>query len=140
MNLEDILKDSHITEPISHKPRCTPDGNYYWLKGETIKLTWDVDGDVKNIADDTFIEAEKFMEDKTVRVRMFDYMGKQIKEWSLENPGTTIEIEIRNDEENGDFFARDLKTGTYQISVTVYGPLGMVLELVQRADCIVEVR
>jgi site-specific recombinase XerD len=38
---------------------------------------------VKNDADNTYVNAEKFMKDKTVKVRMFDYMGRIIKEWSL---------------------------------------------------------
>lgn len=140
MNLADILKDSHIIQATIHKPRCTEDGHYYWMKGETIKLTWDIDGDVKNDADNTYVDAEEFMEGKSVRIKMFDYMGRKIKEWTIQNPGTTVEILIDNDEEKGDFFARDLSTGTYQISVAVYNNIGMVLELVRRTDCIVEVR
>lgn len=140
MNLSNILKEQHITQPVEHKPRFTEDGHYYWLKGETIKLTWDVDGDIKNDADNTYVDVVKFMEDKTVKVKMFDYMGQKIREWTLDRPGIKIEILIDNNDKIDDYFARDLSTGTYQFSITVCNHFGMVLELVKRSDCIVEVR
>lgn len=140
MNISNILNEKHIVQPDKNKPRCTEAGHFYWLKGETIKMTWDIDGDVKNEADNTFVNAKKFMEDKSVEVSMYDYMGRKIKEWKLERPGTTISILIENDEKKGDFFARDLLSGTYQICIIVYSHIGMVLELVKRSDCIIEVR
>lgn len=140
MNLSDIFKDEHITQPTSRSPRCTEDGNYYWFKGETIRMVWDIAGDVLNTANNTYIAAADFMADKTVVVRMFNYMGKEIKKWTLENPGTTIEVEIGDDEATENYFARDLSTGTYQFGVEIKSLSGMSIELVNRADCSVEVR
>lgn len=134
MNLNDILAEKHITEPKVTKPRYQEDGGIFWYKGETVKLAWDIDGDIKNTEDNTYVLASKFMENKTVVVKMFNYMGQVVKEWKLENPGTRVEILVDGD------FAKELKTGTYQIAISVYNLVGLVHELVSREDCIVEVR
>lgn len=140
MDINDIFKERHITHPPHTKPRCTKEGVQYWYKGEVIKLTWDIDGDIKNRETDQFIAADQFMADKTVKITMYNYMGKVVKEWTIENAGTRLEIYIKNDEEKGDYFARDLAVGTYQMAVSIYSKLGLVMELIKRDECVFEVR
>jgi hypothetical protein len=140
MNLNEVLTDKHITQRLYQKPRMTDEGGYYWFKGETVKLTFDVFGDVKNDLDNTYVDAAKFMEDKDVTVTMYDYMGRVIRDWYIERPGTTIDVLIENNEESNDFFARDISTGTYQLSITAHNTIGMSLEIVNRLSCVLEVR
>jgi hypothetical protein len=140
MNLSNILNDTHITEPEAKKPRYADNGHFYWIKGESIKLIWTIDGDVKNGEDNTYITAAEFLREKIVKVKMFNYMGNDIKEWKIEEPTTTIEILINDNPETGDLFSSNLATGTYRISVGIYDGLGLITEIVTKDDCIIEVK
>lgn len=130
MNLNEIFQKKQITENKNKVPRQKEDGGYFWYKGETIKLVWDIEGDClvtdAGTGIETYISAENFMEDKEVKVKLFNNMGKKVKEWILNGVGTAISVEI------DEGLSNELPTGTYTCSVGIYSPIGMVLEVVSR--------
>lgn len=135
MKLGDIFQEQHVTERECKPPRMRDDGKgYYWYKGESIKLIWDVTGDVLNDETQETIPADEFFVGKTVKVKMFNFLGKKVHEWEIDNPTATIDVVI--DEE----LAEELLTGTYTFSVTIYNNIGLVYELVSRSDNEFEIR
>lgn len=132
---QEIPEEERITDRDCDPPREEDDGKgFYWYRGETVELVWDITGDVLNDETQEVIPAADFLLDKTVKVKMFNFIGRKIHEWDIQNPTTEIKIAI------DDELAAELKTGTYKFTITIYNSIGMVCEVFSKSDADFEIR
>ena len=95
---------------------------YYWYYGDTVNLDFTIEGDI-------YGSVESFLQDKVIRIELYNFRGELITFKTFEG-STNVIFPI--DEE----LSKKLVKGTYTCSLSVLNSLtGMNKTLIHQEDC-----